>query len=292
MRSETDAAFRFHRLLSHPLTRGRDINHPSTTSLRRTIVQSKPFVRRIYDEWYRKIASHIPSLPGQVLEVGSGAGFLADYVPDLITSEVFSLPGIRCVLDGVSLPFAGGSLKGIVMTNVLHHIQEPSALFAEAQRCLRPGGAVILVEPWVSRWSRVVYTRLHHEPFLPEHPGWSHSLAGPLSGANGALPWIILQRDRQAFEAQFPDLAITKTELLMPFRYLVSGGVTMRSLMPGITFRLWELLETGMKPWMDRWAMFALVVVEKRERNQERAISAATPPELSRGRIPRIGAST
>jgi antirestriction protein ArdC len=37
----------------------------------------------------------------------------------------------------------------------------------------------------------------------------------------------------------------------------------MRSLMPGITFRLWEMLETGLKPWMNSWAMFALVVVQK-----------------------------
>ena len=37
----------------------------------------------------------------------------------------------------------------------------------------------------------------------------------------------------------------------------------MRSLMPGITFRFWEMLETGLEPWMNNWAMFALAVVKK-----------------------------
>ena len=251
------------RILSHPLTRGCDMNDPSTTILRRTIVQSKPFVRRIYDEWYRKIVNHLPDVPGAVLEIGSGAGFLADYIPGLVTSDVLSLPGVGCVLDGAALPFASGTLGAIVMTNVLHHISEPQAFFKEAARCLRVDGAVVLIEPWVSPWSRLIYHHFHHEPFSPEEPGWSHSVAGPLSGANGALPWIILQRDRSLFEAQFPDLSVAKIEPLMPFRYLVSGGVTMRSLMPGITFRFWEALETGLKPWMNTWAMFALVVVSK-----------------------------
>ena len=38
----------------------------------------------------------------------------------------------------------------------------------------------------------------------------------------------------------------------------------MRSLMPDATFRLWERLEAGLAPWMEAWAMFALVVVEKK----------------------------
>jgi SAM-dependent methyltransferase len=263
MKSAPAPAFRLQRLLAHPLTRGLGIDDPPTTILRRTIVKSKPFVRRIYEEWYRKIALNLPETPGQVLELGSGGGFLAESVPGLITSEVFYLPGIQCVLDGEALPFAGNSLRGIVMTNVLHHIPEPAAFFREAARCLRPGGAVVLVEPWVSRWSRLVYAHLHHEPFRPEDPEWRHARTGPLSGANGALPWIILERDRRIFQERFPELRITKTELSMPFRYLVSGGVTMRSLMPAITFRAWELLEAGLKPWMNAWAMFAVVVLRK-----------------------------
>src|SRR5262249_31802772 len=38
----------------------------------------------------------------------------------------------------------------------------------QATRCVRSGGVVAMIEPWVTPWSRFVYTRLHHEPFQPE----------------------------------------------------------------------------------------------------------------------------
>jgi hypothetical protein len=120
-----------------------------------------------------------------------------------------------------------------------------------------------MIEPWYSPWSRLIYTHLHHEPFFPEEGEWGHSFKGPLSGANGALPWIIFKRDRGIFESQFPELSVTRIEPLMPFRYLVSGGVSMRTLMPAWTFPIWSLLERGLGTWMNAWAMFALVVVTK-----------------------------
>ncbi len=67
-----------------------------------------------------------------MVELGSGAGFLADYVPDLITSEVFPASDIRLVLDARTLPFATGSLRAIVMADVLHHIPDNHAFLAEA----------------------------------------------------------------------------------------------------------------------------------------------------------------
>jgi len=149
------------RLLAHPLTRGLDIDDPSTTARRRTIIESKPFLKRIYQEWYETILNQLPDLSGPVLELGSGAGFLSDYIPRLITSEIFNCPGIQVVLDAQALPIAAASLRAIVMTDVLHHIPDPTRFFSEAARCLQVGGRVLLIEPWVSRWSRMVYTHLH-----------------------------------------------------------------------------------------------------------------------------------
>jgi len=36
-------------LLAHPLTRGMDIDDPRTTHLRQEVIQSKPFLRKIYE---------------------------------------------------------------------------------------------------------------------------------------------------------------------------------------------------------------------------------------------------
>lgn len=251
------------RWLEHPLTRGLDIDDPRTTHLRRRILAEKRFLHRIYEEWYGALAASMPPGPGAVLELGAGAGFLRDFIPGLVRSEVFYTPGIDAVLDGLELPFAAGSLKGIVMTNVLHHLPRPLRFFAEAARCVRPGGVVAMIEPWVTPWSRLVYTRLHHEPFDPASRDWEIPAGGPLSGANGALPWILFRRDRDRFEREAPAWKVRSVEPLMPFRYLISGGISLRGLVPAASFPLWKGFERALHPFRDRLAMFAHVVIER-----------------------------
>ncbi len=247
--------------LSHPLTRGIDIDDPRAANLRKRVVQEKGFLRRIYREWYAAIIAASPEGNGLVLELGSGGGFLSDEIPDLVSSEVFYCPGIRVVLDAMYLPFRDGALRGIVMTDVFHHLPQARRFLCESVRCLRLGGKVIMIEPWVTAWSRLVYTRLHHEPFHPDASEWEFASSGPLTGANGALPWMVFQRDRDQFEREFAELDIEMVKPMMPFRYLVSGGVSFRSLVPEWTFGLWRLLELALERWMNTWAMFAQIVL-------------------------------
>jgi SAM-dependent methyltransferase len=255
-------------LLAHPLTRGLDIDDPHTTEIRRQIIREKSFLRQIYHEWYVAIARKLSTREGPVLELGSGAGFLKDFVPGLITSEVFHCRGIDLVLNGTELPFADGALQAIVMIDVFHHISQPRRFFTEAARCVRPGGVVLMIEPWVTLWSQLVYTQMHHEPFQPEAKNWEFPNRGPLSGANGALPHIVFARDRLQFEREFPMWRIHAIEPMMPFCYLVSGGVSMRSLMPGWSFKYWRGLENMLTPFINKLAMFAYIVLQKKEFKQ------------------------
>src|ERR1700683_1629666 len=112
------------KLLSHPDTRDLSIDDPQTTELRRGIVRNNKFLWKIYDEWYKFLRAYIPDGPGRVLELGSGGGFFAHYVPDVITSEVFPCSDIQVVLDARQLPLASGSLRAIVLVDVLHHIPD------------------------------------------------------------------------------------------------------------------------------------------------------------------------
>jgi SAM-dependent methyltransferase len=132
-----------------PLTR--DLDDPRITQLRRQVIRQNAFLSQIYDSWYILLEASIPSGPGQIVELGSGAGFLSEHVPELIKSEIFFLNDMRIILDGQRMPFVKASLKAIAMTNVLHHI--PSARqFFEAARVTRPGGVISMIEPWASTW--------------------------------------------------------------------------------------------------------------------------------------------
>src|SRR5258706_955922 len=152
-------------ILAHPLTKALDLDDPRTTELRLEIIRTKPFLRKIYDEWYRMIQSRIPAGDGEVLELGSGAGHLHRFVPEVIRSEVFPCATVELVADACLLPIATRSLRSIVMTDGFHHIPDVSSFLREAARCLRPGGRIIMVEPWVTSWSKLVFGRFHHEPF-------------------------------------------------------------------------------------------------------------------------------
>lgn len=251
--------------LEHPLTRGLPIDSPGTTILRRQVIAAKPFLRQIYEEWYDGIARRIPDTPGRVLELGAGPGFLQEHVPGVIRSEIFPCPGVAVALDGCSLPFAPGSLRAIVMTDVFHHIPDARRFLLEAGTVVREGGAIVMVEPWVTPWSRFVYANFHYEPFSPAAERWEFSSSGPLSGANGALPWIVFERDRALFEREFPQWRIQEITPCMPIRYLLSGGVSLRTFMPGWTFPAWRAAEMALGPLMGRLAMFATIVLRRIE---------------------------
>lgn len=251
------------RLLAHPLTRSLSIDDPSTTELRKHIIASKPMLKAIYDEWYRALADGLPAIEGKILELGSGAGFCNRVLPDVITSEVFYCDGISVVADAQRLPFRSATLRAIVMTNVLHHMPDVQSFFAEASRCLRKGGKILMVEPWVTWWSTLVYKNFHHEPFDPKAASWSFASSGPLSSANSANPWILFVRDRDKFEAQFPDLSIEQIRPCLPFRYLLSGGIALRGLAPGFLQRGLIGMELLLNRYMDRLGMFAYVSLRR-----------------------------
>ena len=249
--------------LTHPLIRGMDINDPCTTILRLQIIQRKPFLRKIYEEWYTSEIAALPDEREPVLEIGSGPGFLERYLPNLITSDILFLPNVRLVLDGQRLPFLDQTLGSIVFTDVLHHLPKPYDFLLEAARCVRPNGVLVMHEPWVTPWSRFIYKWFHHEPFEPNIERIEFSTNGPLSGANSAIPWILFERDQERFEREFPTWRIHTIQLGTPFRYILSGGVSLRVSMPGWSYPIFHALEQVLKPWMKSLAMFALIVLER-----------------------------
>ena len=145
------------------------------------------------------------------------------------------------------MPFDNQSLDAIVMIDVLHHIPDARAFFREATRCLKPGGRVVMIEPANTCWGRFIYTHFHHEGFDP-NTVWEFQSQGPLSTANGALPWIVFNRDRRQFESEFPSLQIINIRHHTPFRYLASGGLTLRQLVPTWSYPLFKGLEFCLSP--------------------------------------------
>ncbi len=243
-----------------------DLDVPETTHLHGKIIQAKPWLKKIYLEHYQFFKKNSQNLPdGKKIELGSGGGFLKEAIPDVITSDVLLLANIDQVFSALALPFAADSLSAIYMIDVMHHLPDVEKFFQEADRCLLVGGKIILVEPANTWWGRFIYKNFHHEPFEPTIQDWKLPAGGPMSVANDALPWIVLIRDRAKFQTSFPQFDIISIQFCHPLRYLLSGGVSMRQLLPTAFYPAVRWLEeTILAPFAPNLGMFMRVVIQKR----------------------------
>ncbi len=236
------------------------LDDPATTTHRADLLRRRAYLQQLYRHWYALLIAELPAVTGRVLELGSGGGFLKDLLPEVITSDVLPIPTVERVLDARDLPFGDASLRSIVGTNVLHHIPEIERFFDEASRVLVRGGRLIFIEPWPTSWSLLIYRHFHHEPFDPA-AGWEIPPGGPLTAANGALPWIMFERDRDLFHARFPRLKVIQPRRIMPFSYLACGGIGRALTLPKAMF---ALIRTFEKP-VDFLGLFAVTMVEKND---------------------------
>jgi SAM-dependent methyltransferase len=241
------------------------LDDPATTVEHGRLIQRKGVLRKLYAENYGRFRQAIRHAPeGMVVELGSGGGFIKEMIPEAITSDVLPLPNCDLVLSAESLPFADNTVRAIVMQDVLHHIKNVEAFFREAQRCLVPGGKLLAVEPASTGWARFIWKNFHHEPYRPDSD-WTIPELGPLSGANGALPWIVFTRDRRVFERKFPKLKICKIDDHTPFLYLLSGGVRRWSLLPGGLYGITRAIERAIARLGIHMGMFLYIEIVKEQ---------------------------
>ena len=123
------------------------LDDPRRTLAHKQIILDKPFLKRLYVEWYNNIKKQLPANAKKVVELGSGGGFLKDIIPGVITSDVLELPDNDMVLDGLNMPFEDNSIDAFVMVDVFHHVPDSARFLSEMQRTLKPGGRIIMSEP-------------------------------------------------------------------------------------------------------------------------------------------------
>ncbi|HUP57004.1 MAG TPA: class I SAM-dependent methyltransferase [Bdellovibrionota bacterium] len=244
---------RLNSFLIEPRLRGLVAGSNEWFRAQQEILRAKRATRRAYEIWYREQLADLESAPpgGKVLEIGSGAGFLKELLPEAITSDLE--PGISDrVVDARALPFADRSLRGIFLSHAFHHIPDVRRFLAEASRTLVPGGVVSMIEVARSPLSKLVFGKLHPEPYRDDAADWELAGAKSSYDSNQALSWIVFVRDRARFESEFPELRIERVRGLPWLAYLLSGGVIQRSLIPSPALPLAFRLDDWTRP-LARW---------------------------------------
>jgi len=241
-----------------------NLDDPKVTTLRRKIIEEKIFLKKLYTDFYIIFKNSLRDLPKEIklVELGSGGGFIKKIIPDVITSDVITLPDVDLNFSATKMPFKNESVDRFFMLNVLHHINDSRLFFKEAYRCLKNNGKIIMIEPANTLWGGFFYQHFHHEGFNSK-TGWILESHGPLSDANNALPWIIFIRDKNKFEKLFPNLKIIRIVPHTPIRFIISGGVTFRQLLPSWTYSIIKGIEKLASPFSKYTGMFYTIEIEK-----------------------------
>ncbi len=234
------------------------LDDPARESEIADIIRRKFSLRSLYEETYSRYRSTLEQCPhdGLAIELGAGAGFVKDVIPEILTADVIPYRSVDLVFDATQMPFANQSVRFLGMLNVLHHIPDAAAFFVECQRCLKPGGRVLISDQypgWLSKW---IFRYAHHEPWNPDASDWSFPSSGPLSGANGALAWIVFFRDRRLFEQRFPGLRVQRVTPHTPLRYWLCGGLKSWNLIPRWLWKPACLLDRMLLACSDHFASF------------------------------------
>jgi hypothetical protein len=178
-----------------------------------------------------------------LLELDSGAGSLGGFVESLITSETSWGPGVRVTLDELQMPSAMDALSGVVVINVLHQVPQPCRLFAETARCVHPGGAItaiIVMEPSVMRWSRLLTYQVASGTILPRNLKMGNSIWGPALFSKPGAPLDDLGQGQPSVREGMLESQIHANSPRTPLAYQASGGISLRTVTPSCAFGQWQ----------------------------------------------------
>lgn len=186
-----------------------------------------------------------------ILEVGSGTSPMRLFYGNVTTSDILELDHLDHSFDCHEIhnyrPIPDGSVDIITMTNVLHHLRSPMDFLNNAAVKLKPGGAVILAEPYFSFLSKRIYKYLHHEPSVFEiAEPMLDNVEGPLSSANMAMPYLIFFSPKgwDARLRRVYDFSAADAIYFSSISYMATGGISRKLPIPRFIYRhllRWDL---------------------------------------------------
>tara|TARA_X000001036_G_C20545458_1_gene752123 strand:- start:316 stop:1098 length:783 start_codon:yes stop_codon:yes gene_type:complete len=245
----------------------KDLDSAGSNEILKQIINKNYLLKKFYIECYNLFRQELiieNRLESKILEIGSGAGFIKDIIPNTITSEIVELKDIDLKMDATKLEFLDNNIDAILLLNVLHHISNPEKFIFECQRVLKKNGIILMIEPANTWLSRIIYKNFHHEDF-DEFSDWYLKEGGRLSASNQAIPSIIFERDIKKFKKKFPNLLLTKKYKFKPFHYLFSGGFSYKPMFNGYFFNLLiKLVEIILFPFNRFLGLFMFIKIIKK----------------------------
>ena len=257
--------------LYDPRLRNLPVNDRRLLTIHSKILHEKKQLKKVFNDFYDvmlKCNKKFVTASGNEIELGSGVGFLKSRRPNLVTTDIRESKNIEKYIDAQKMKIQSNSLSCIYAINVFHHLEKPDMFLKEISRVLKPGGGCILIEPHEGIISAFFHKFVHKsEIFDTKQVAWSNELIkGPLSGANQALAFIIFKRDLKLFNRRHgKTLEIKHQEYVMNgMRYLLTGGLNFRQIIPSFMFFFVKILEFTLSPLAKFWTLHQITVILKK----------------------------
>ena len=229
--------------------------------------EKKKAVRLLYRDFHRQLLESCPE--GRVLDIGGGTAHIKEFRPDIVSTDILLFPGIDVVADAHRLPFRNEFFAGVVMLDVLHHLERPIEFLKEASRVLKPGGRLAMIEPAMTTLARRFYDRFHEEPVDMNADPFAPVAINPGRDpfdANQAIPSLLFATApaRRRVELTIPSLRVRSVEWQSLFAYPMSGGFQKWSLIPAALVGPMLALEKRMPGPVRELLAFRMMVVLER----------------------------
>lgn len=231
---------------------------------------------RAYEDLCDRIALRalLPGSGGQLLDLGAGFGRLSDEyggyehvtlvdassaMIEAARERVGSDPRFSVVqADATAIPIASGSIDVVVAVRLILHVSDPTAVFSEVARVLRPGGLFVLEFPNRNHLLARVRYVLRRQTWAPDGADSHEYLEGHFSHQ----PATVARQLRRA------GLVPTRRRAVSLFR-----SARLKSMLPA---RYLARLEAPLQAPLGRLAPSPSMYIASRNRGP--AASSAAPP--------------
>lgn len=254
--------------LREPMLVGIDVDGAERMRVHRLIIERKPMIRKVFSEIHNlmlQLESRHLRGDGLRVEIGAGVWPVRETDSDVLATDVVPAPHLDRVLDAQVMDFADGTVKTVFGQHCFHHLPDPELFLAELVRTCQSGGGAVLVEPYWGPVASMVFKRLFTtECFDKSAPDWTTTETGAMSGANQALSYIVFERDTARFRHEFPQLEIVhQAPIPNHLRYLLSGGLNFRQLVPDVLDPVVRGLEFLASPFNRILALHHVLVLRR-----------------------------